>query len=68
MEERLSRIRSLIGEIEDRETELNGLMAGAAVKQRKEQECSICHGSDHTARTCPHKHQKNGTPEVSIAK
>jgi len=55
MDERLSRIKSLIVEIEDRETELNGLMGGGAVKARKQQECSICHSHEHSARTCPNK-------------
>lgn len=55
MDGRLSRIKSLIGEIEDRETELNGLMVGGTVKARKQQECSICHSSEHSARTCPQK-------------
>lgn len=55
MDERLSRIRNLIGEIEDRENELNGLMAGGTVKTRKQQECSICHSHEHSARTCPQK-------------
>lgn len=55
MDERLSRIRSLIGEIEEKETELNGLMAGGAVKTRKPQACSICQSTEHSARTCPQK-------------
>ena len=55
MDERLSRIKSLIGEIEDRENELNGLMGGGTVKARKPQACSICQSTEHSARTCPSK-------------
>ena len=53
MDDRLLRIKSLIGEIEEKETELNSLMAGGAVKARKQQECSICQSLDHSARKCP---------------
>ena len=55
MDERLSRIKTIISEIEDRETELNGLMAGGGVKTRKPQACSICQSTEHSARTCPDK-------------
>ncbi len=55
MDERLSRIKTIISEIEDRETELNSLMAGSGVKTRKPQACSICQSTEHSARTCPDK-------------
>lgn len=55
MDERLSRIKILIGEIEEKETELNGLMGGVPVKARKPQTCSICQSPEHSARTCPQK-------------
>lgn len=55
MDERLSRIKTIISEIEDRETELNSLMAGGGVKTRKPQACSICQSTEHSARTCPDK-------------
>ena len=55
MDERLSRIKTIISEIEEREAELNGLMTGGAVKTRKPQACSICQSTEHSARTCPQK-------------
>ena len=55
MDERFIRIKTLIGEIEEKETELSGLMGGGAVKKRKPQTCSICQSSEHSARTCPQK-------------
>lgn len=53
VEERLTRIRELITEIEQRETELNQLMGGA--RSRAPQKCSTCGEAGHTARNCPHK-------------
>ncbi len=51
MDERLTRIRTLIDEIDNRERELNSLMAGGAA--RRPQKCSKCGQEGHSARTCP---------------
>lgn len=50
MDERLTRIRTLIDEIENRESELNSLMAGG--NSRRPQKCSKCGQEGHSARTC----------------
>ena len=52
MDERFIRIRTLIGEIEERESELTALMGGAPAKTRKPQQCSKCGQEGHSARTC----------------
>ena len=52
MDERLSRIKTLIGEIEEKETELTALMGGGVTKERAPQKCSKCGQLGHTARTC----------------
>ena len=35
---------------------------GGEVKKRSPQKCSICYGTDHTARTCPQRTQEK-SPE-----
>lgn len=57
MDERLSRIKTLIGEIEEKESELNSLMGGNVVKTRAAQKCGICNEVGHTARTCTKQNQ-----------
>lgn len=52
MDERLTRIKTLIGEIEEKETELNGLIGGAPTRTRAAQKCSKCGSSEHNARNC----------------
>jgi Zinc knuckle len=53
MDARLLRIRELITEQERIETELQALMGGGGVKERKPQTCSKCGEPGHSVRTCP---------------
>jgi hypothetical protein len=60
MDERLTRIKALIEEIEEKETELNTLMGGGGVAKTREravQKCGICNEIGHTARTCTKQNQ-----------
>jgi hypothetical protein len=53
MDERLSKIHSLIETIRSAENELDELIGGK--KERKQLSCSVCGSNEHTARTCPTK-------------
>ena len=54
MDERLARIKYLIEQKEQTDTELETLIAGGTLNaaKRKKQTCGNCHQEGHTARTC----------------
>jgi hypothetical protein len=51
----IERMKDLIIQREAIDAELVTLVTGAGKKERKSLTCSICGGTDHTARTCPKK-------------
>jgi zinc knuckle protein len=55
MDARLTRIRDLIAQKEQIDSELEGLIAGAPIKEKKPRACSTCGQEGHTSRSCPQK-------------
>jgi hypothetical protein len=55
MDARLTRIKQLIEQKEAIDAELESLIAGAPLKERKARTCNSCGQEGHTARTCPAK-------------
>jgi hypothetical protein len=48
----IDRARQLLTEIEERQSELAGLLIGTAVAARKPQRCGKCGQEGHNARQC----------------
>jgi hypothetical protein len=51
----IDRMKDLIAQREAIDAELVTLVTGTSKKERKSLTCSICSGTDHTARTCLRK-------------
>lgn len=52
------RIRDLLDKRDELDQELSAIFAGAP-KERKQQRCSSCLSTEHTARNCPKKNGDN---------
>ena len=55
LDARLIRIRDLIVQKEQIDTELEALIGGSPVKESKPRACSTCGQEGHTSRSCPQK-------------
>jgi hypothetical protein len=65
MDTRLLRIKELIEQKECIDTELESLIGGAPMNQKRPPRCTKCKVEGHTARTCP---QQQPTPDVAAPK
>jgi hypothetical protein len=52
---RIARVKELIGQREELDAELNALLGGSVLREKRSAKCSICGEPGHRATTCPTK-------------
>lgn len=50
-----NRIRQLLDKRDELDAQIRELVTEGAVKERRQQKCSVCGDTAHSARTCPQR-------------
>jgi hypothetical protein len=61
IDDRIARVKELIAKREELDAELNELLGGGALREKRSPKCSVCGEPGHRATTCP---SKQATPET----
>jgi hypothetical protein len=55
IDDKIARVKQLIAKREELDAELQELLGGSAVRERRTPRCSVCNEPGHRATTCPTK-------------
>jgi hypothetical protein len=55
IEVRIARVKELIAKREELDAELNELLGGGGLREKRSPKCSVCGEPGHRATTCPAK-------------
>jgi hypothetical protein len=55
IDDRIARVKELIAKREELDAELNELLGGGVLREKRSPKCSVCGEPGHRATTCPAK-------------